>query len=205
MSFAEIVHSLGRLQRELDEALAKKKKADESQQLRLSRTEGGGFQRKVEGPRCGCCFSPLRLQSELESALASKHKADENEQLQLGRRHEMNTADSACFFMSCVSVLPPLRLHSELQSAIASKQKAEDQQLDSATSRCHYRAAICAPPFLFQASVRAGCSHCQQAGSRCRSTAVAQTHQRAVAHCMTHAPWLLLHVGLLPFTGCRAS
>ena len=35
-----MVHSLARLQRELDEALAIKQKADESQQLRLSRTEG---------------------------------------------------------------------------------------------------------------------------------------------------------------------
>ena len=83
-----MVHSLARLQRELDEALSKKKKADESQQLRLSRTEWGGFRRKDEGPLCWLRSSPLRLQSELESALASKHKADENEQLQLGRRHE---------------------------------------------------------------------------------------------------------------------
>ena len=83
-----MVHSLARLQRELDEALAKKQKADESQQLPLSHTEGGGFRRKDEGPLCGLRCCALRLQSELESALASKHKADENEQLQLGRRHE---------------------------------------------------------------------------------------------------------------------
>ena len=77
-----------RLQRELDEALAKKQKADESQQLPLSHTEGAACGGNCEGPLCGLRCCSLRLQSELESALASKHKADENEQLQLGRRHE---------------------------------------------------------------------------------------------------------------------
>ena len=199
-----MVHSLARLQRELDEALAKKQKADESQQLPLSRTEGGGLQWKVEGPLCWLRSSPLRLQSELESALASKHKADENEQLQLGRRHEMNMADSACVFMSCVSVLPPLRLHSELQSAIASKQEAEHQQLDSATSRCHYGRLF----VLLHSFSGFSASWMQPLPTSKKQMTVDSCRSDALAGCCTlHDPCAMapLYVGLLPFSGCGAS
>ena len=169
-----------------------------------SAAQRGALQWKVEKPLCWLRSSPLRLQSELESALASKHKADENEQLQLGRRHDVNTADSACFFMSCVSVLPPLRLHSELQSAIASKQKAEDQQLDSATSRCHHGRLFVLLHFFFrlQCELDAAIANKQEADDS-RQLSL----RRTGGLCTLHDPCAVapLYVGLLPFSGCRAS